>query len=155
VSGIDLVLAEKLKDLKEYGYDFVIIDCGPQRSKANDAVLCYADGLIIPVHLQAASVRAVGNIYEYLADMELSTDMIKLIVPNMYDRRTRDSKENLELLREFIGNDHLLSEPIHRRVKIAEAGKLGKTVFEYNDESAQQFLSVVNKVINGDVQEEL
>jgi chromosome partitioning protein len=154
VSRIDLVLEEKLKDVESFGYDFVIIDCGPQRSKVNDAVLCYADGLIIPVQLQAASVRAVGNIYEYLSDMKLNTDRIKLIVPNMYDQRTNDSKENLALLTEFVSDDHLLTEPIHRRVKIAEAGKLGKTVFEYDDESAQQFLNIVKKVISRDAREE-
>ncbi|WP_211237004.1 ParA family protein [Aneurinibacillus terranovensis] len=154
VSRIDLVLEEKLNDLKSFGYDFVIIDCGPQRSKVNDAVLCYVDGIIIPVQLQAASVRAVGNIYEYLSDMRLNSGMIKLIVPNMFDQRTNDSKENLKLMKEFIADDHLLTEPIHRRVKIAEAGKLGKTVFEYDDESARQFLSIVKKVISRYAQEE-
>lgn len=58
------------------------------------------------------------------------------------------------VLREFVADDHLLTEPIHRRVKIAEAGKLGKTVFEYDDESAQQFLSIVKKVISKNAQEE-
>lgn len=152
--SINLVLEEKLKDVESFGYDFVIMDCGPQRSKVNDAVLCYADGLIIPVQLQAASVRAVGNIYEYLSDMRLNTDRIKLIVPNMFVQRTNDSKENLALLKEFVSNDHLLTEPIPRRVKIAEAGKLGKTVFEYDDESAQQFLSIVKKVISRNAREE-
>lgn len=154
VSRIDLILEEKLNGLKSFGYDFVIIDCGPQRSKVNDAVLCYVDGIIIPVQLQAASVRAVGNIYEYLSDMRLNSDMIKLIVPNMFDQRTNDSKENLKFIKEFIADDRLLSEPIHRRIKIAEAGKLGKTVFEYDDESARQFRSIVKKVISRYAQEE-
>ncbi len=75
-------------------------------------------------------------------------------MPNMFDQRTNDSKENLALLKEFVSNDHLLTEPIPRRVKIAEAGKLGKTVFEYDDESAQQFLSIVKKVISRNAREE-
>jgi chromosome partitioning protein len=143
---IDLVLKEKLKPLEELDYHFVIIDCGPQRSKVNDAVLCYADGLIVPVQLQAASVRAIGNIYEYLSDMRLNVSMIKLIVPNMLDQRTNDSKENLEILHEFISNTDLLIQPIFRRTKIAEAGKLGKTVFEYDSDSARQFQSIVERV---------
>ncbi|MEB3102833.1 ParA family protein [Ferviditalea candida] len=147
-SRIDLVLNEKLKPLEELGYQFVIIDCGPQRTKVNDAVLCYADGLIVPVQLQAASVRAIGNIYEYLADMRLDADLIKLVVPNMLDQRTNDSRENMEILKEFIANDDLLAAPVFRRTKIAEAGKLGKTVFEYDNESAQQFESVAKRVIS-------
>lgn len=145
---IDLVLKEKLKPLEELGYHFVIIDCGPQRTKVNDAVLCYADGLIVPVQMQAASVRAVGNIYEYLSDMRLDAGMIKLVVPNMFDQRINDAKENMELLEEFIANDDLLAPPIFRRTKIAEAGKLGKTVYEYDSESARQFESIVKKVIS-------
>ncbi|WP_197081046.1 ParA family protein [Gordoniibacillus kamchatkensis] len=145
---IDLILKEKLKPLEELGYHFVIIDCGPQRTKVNDAVLCYADGLIVPVQMQAASVRAVGNIYEYLSDMRLDAGMIKLVVPNMFDQRINDSKENMELLEEFIANDDLLAPPIFRRTKIAEAGKLGKTVYEHDSESARQFESIVKKVIS-------
>ena len=143
---IDLVMKEKLKQLEDLDYHFVIIDCGPQRSKVNDAILCYVDGLIVPVQLEAASVRAIGNIYEYLSDMRLDAGMISLIVPNMLDQRTNDSKENLEFLREFISNDDLLSQPIYRRTKIAEAGKLGKTVFEYDRDSAKQFQSIVERV---------
>lgn len=51
--------------------DFVIIDCGPQRTRINDAVLCYVDKIIMPVQVEAASVRAVGNIYDHLADLRL------------------------------------------------------------------------------------
>ncbi|WP_201318041.1 ParA family protein [Paenibacillus sp. EPM92] len=112
--------------------------------------------------LAAAAQELAANVEEanstsseiMKSDMRLSTDRIKLIVPNMFDQRTNDSKENLALLKEFIADDHLLTEPIHRRVKIAEAGKLGKTVFEYDDESAQQFLSIVKKVISKNAQEE-
>lgn len=152
--GTDSVLDEKLQDLERFDYDFVIIDCGPQRSKLNDAVLHYADGLVIPVQLQAASVRAVGNLYEYLADMNLDIGMIRLVVPNMFDQRTKDARENLALLHEFISDDRLLTEPVHRRVKIAEAGKLGITAFEYDDVSARQFMRIVSRVKNGHAREE-
>lgn len=145
---IELVLSVILKPLEELGYQYVIIDCGPQRTKVNDAVLCYVDGLIVPVQLQAASVRAIGNIYEYLSDMSLNANMIKLFVPNMFDQRINDSKENMELLAEFIANDDLLVQPIFRRTKISEAGKFGKTVFEYDIESARQFQSIARKVIS-------
>ena len=60
---IDLVLSDKLKDLETMGYDYCLIDCGPQRSKLNDAVLCYIDNIILPVQVEAPAVRACGNIY--------------------------------------------------------------------------------------------
>ncbi|KEI00014.1 ParA family protein (plasmid) [Clostridium botulinum] len=146
---IDLVLDEKLKDLETMEYDFVIIDCGPQRTRVNDAVLCYVDHIIMPVQVEAASVRACGSIYEYLADLRLSPDKIALVVPNMYDQRTKDAKENLEFLKEFFNDrDNIVTDPINRRVKITEAGKMGKTVFEYDENSSEQFFTVLERLVN-------
>ncbi len=68
---LDIILKDKLKDLELMDIDFVIIDCGPQRTRINDAVLCYVDKIIMPVQVEAASVRAVGNIYDHLADLRL------------------------------------------------------------------------------------
>lgn len=145
---IDIIMKEALKGLEKYNYDYVLVDCGPARTKVNDAVLCYVDHVIMPVQVEAASVRAVGNIYEYLADLRLPADKITLVIPNMYDIRTNDGKENLALLKEiFSDNPDILTEPINRRVKITEAGKMGKTVFEYDEEAANQFFKVLEKVV--------
>ena len=146
---IDLVLDEKLAGLKDMDYDYVLIDCGPQRTRINDAVLCYVDKLIVPVQVEAASVRAVGGIYEYILDLRLSPDLVGLIVPNMYDMRTKDAKENLKFLHElFEDQEDIITEPIARRVKITEAGKMGKTVFEYDEEAANQFFKVLERLVN-------
>ncbi len=146
-SRVDIVLEEKLQSLEDMSYDFVFIDCGPSRTKINDAVLCYVDKLIMPVQVEAASVRAVGNIYDYLADLRLSPDKIALVIPNMMDKRTNDAKENLDFLKEFFADEDILTEPVYRRVKITEAGKLGKTVFEYDKEAANQFFKILEKVV--------
>ena len=145
---IDLILSEKLIDLEKMDYDFVIIDCGPQRTKVNDAVLCYVDNIIMPVQVEAASVRACGSIYEYLSDLRLSPNKISLIIPNMYDQRTKDAKENLEFLKEFFNDKKdIVTNPINRRVKITEAGKMGKTIFEYDSDSAGQFFDVLERLV--------
>jgi len=153
-SRIDLVLKKKLKDLEYMGYNYVIIDCGPQRSKINDTVLCFVDGIIVPVQLEAASVRAIGNIYEYLSDLKLDSGMVSLIVPNMYDQRTIDGKENLRFIKEFFAGTDLLTQPVHRRIKITEAGKLGKTVYEFDEESSKQFNHIVERLVNIDARAE-
>jgi len=149
---IDLFLEEKLKDLDKLSYDYVIIDCGPQRSKINDAVLYFVDGIIVPVQVETASVRAIGNIYEYLADLHLNSNMVSLIVPNMYDQRTVDGKENLEFIEEFFAGTDLLVQPVHRRIKIAEVGKLGKTVYEFDEESSMQFNRIVERLVSIDAE---
>jgi len=149
-ANIDLVLEKKLKDLTDFGYDYIIIDCGPQRSKINDAVLYFVDGVIVPVSVEAAAVRAIGNIYEYLTNLGLKSDKLSMIIPNMYDQRTLDGKENLEFLKEFFEDTDLLIEPVHRRIKLAEAGKLGKTVFEFDEDSSRQFYHIVERLVKLD-----
>ncbi|SHF04366.1 ParA family protein [Clostridium fallax] len=147
-SRIDLVLQEKLEGLEDLGYDYVIIDCGPQRTRINDAVLCYVDHIVMPVQVEAASVRACGSIYEYLSDLRLSPDKITLIIPNMYDKRTKDAKENLDFLIEFFSDkSDIVTPPINRRIKITEAGKMGKTVFEYDEEASNQFFKVLERLV--------
>ena len=147
-SRIDIIMEELLSELNNMDYDFLIIDCGPQRTKINDAVLCYVDHVIMPVQVETASVRAIGNIYDYLADLRLDGSLITLVVPNMYDVRTNEAKENLEYLKEiFADTPDILTDPINRRVKITEAGKRGKTVFEYDEEAANQFFKVLEKVV--------
>ncbi|MGL4450225.1 MAG: ParA family protein [Sarcina sp.] len=147
-SRIDLILSEKLAGLEEKDYDFIIIDCGPQRTRINDAVLCYVDHIVMPVQVEAASVRACGSIYEYISDLRLSPDKISLIIPNMYDKRTKDAKENLNFLYEFFEDmGDIVTEPINRRIKITEAGKMGKTVFEYDEEAGSQFFAVLERLV--------
>lgn len=148
--NISSYLINRLKELESMGYDYIIIDCGPQRSRMNDAALYYVDGIIVPVQVEAASVRAVGNIYEYLSELGLDSGMISLVVPNMYDQRTSDGKENLEFVKEFFSESNVLTSPIHRRVKVTETGKLGKTVYETDGEAAKQFDHIVERLVNID-----
>jgi chromosome partitioning protein len=151
---IDTVLREKLTDLENLSYDYVIIDCGPQRSIINDAVLYFVDGIIVPVQVETASIRAIGNVYEYISDLKLNPDMVSLVVPNMYDQRTIDGRENLEFIKEFFKGTDLLTQPIHRRIKIAEVGKFGKTIYEFDEESSKQFNHIVERLVNIDAEAE-
>ena len=145
---ISCYFKDKLKDLEQLKYNYVIVDCGPQRSNINDAVLHFVDSIIVPVQVEAASVRAIGNIYEYISDLHLNTDMISLVIPNMFDQRTSDGKENLEFMKEFFADTHILTAPINRRIKITESGKVGKTVYECDEESSKQFEHIVERLVN-------
>jgi chromosome partitioning protein len=139
---------DKFKDLEKLNYDYVIVDCGPQRCKLNDVVLYFVEGIIVPVQVEAASVRAIGNIYEYLYDLHLEQSMISLVVPNMYDQRTSDGKENMEFLKDYFSDTDILTAPIHRRIKITESGKMGKPVFECDEVSSKQFEHIVERLVN-------
>lgn len=145
---ISSFLDNRLNGIEQLGYDYAIIDCGPQRSKINDAVLYFVDGIIVPVQVEAASVRAIGNIYEYLSELGLDSGMISMVVPNMYDQRTSDGKENLEFIKEFFADTDMVTVPVQRRIRITESGKMGKTVFEYDEEISKQFEHIVERLVS-------
>jgi len=145
---VDTILDRLLVDLEGMDYDFVIMDCQPSKTRINDAVLCYIDHIVMPVQVEIASVRAVKNIYDYLRDLDVSEEKVSLIIPNMYTDVTNDAEENLKLLHDiFEDNQDMITKPIYRRVRITEAGKHGKTVFEYDEEAAKQFHNVIEKVV--------
>lgn len=144
---VDTILEEYLADAENMNYDYIIIDCSPSRGIVNDAILYYADNLIIPVQLEAASIKGIANIFEYLEELKIDSDKIKLIVPNMFDQRTNESKENLQQLKEIFDNN-IVSEPVHRRIRIAEATKVGKTIYEYDSTAEEQFYDVLERVVN-------
>ncbi len=143
-------LQSRLSGLEHLGYQYVIVDCGPQRSKVNDAVLHFADRIIVPVQVEAASVRAIGNIYEYLSDLGLDSDRIAMVIPNMFDQRTCDGKENLNFIKEFFAGSNIVTAPILRRIKITECTELGKTVYEYDEEASKQFENLVERLASID-----
>lgn len=145
---INSFLNRRFSGLEQLGYNYVIFDCGPQRSKINDAILYFVNGIIVPVQVEAASVRAIGNIYEYLSDLGLDSGMISMVVPNMFDQRTSDGKENLEFIKEFFADTDIVTAPILRRIKITECGKVGKTVYEYDEEASKQFEHIVERLVS-------
>ncbi len=73
-----------------------------------------------------------------------------MVVPNMYNRRTSDGNENLEFIEEFFADTGIVTAPVQRRVKIAESGKKGKTVYEYDEEVSRQFEHIVERLVSID-----
>lgn len=144
---IDILLEEKLAGLEDFGYDYLIIDCSPSRGVINDAVLYYTDGLIIPVQLEAASIRGIAEIFNYITELKLDPGIIKLVVPNMFDVRTNETRYNLEKLRSIFNGQDILADPIYRRIKIAEATRQGATIYEYDADAEKQFYDLLQRVV--------
>ena len=144
---IDLIFKYVLKDLDYMDFDYVIVDSSPTKNKVNDALLCWTDSIILPVQLQGASVRSIGNIYTYLADLYLDPNIIKAVIPNQFNITTNDSKENLEFLEEFFEGQNLLTPAIPMRTKIAEACKQGKTIWEYDEEASSYYIKAIEAIV--------
>ena len=146
----DLVFGRLLVDLEKMDYDCILIDCGPSQSSVNDAILSYVDHIILPIQTEMASVEAVENVYEYLDILDLPSSKVKFVMPNMFDGRLVNAKRNLERIGEYFkdNRDIIVTDPIQRRVKITEAGALGKSVFEYDMDASNQILKALESVVS-------
>lgn len=83
----DRVYTSCLRDLKSaISYDFVVIDCPPAFNAASAAALIAADEVIIPIKLDAFSLRGMTNLMKQIANMRKLNPSLKLsgILPTMW-----------------------------------------------------------------------
>lgn len=69
-------------------YDYMIIDCPPAFNAASAAALLAADEVIIPIKLDAFSLRGMKNLMQQIANMRKINSNLKLsgILPTMWYR---------------------------------------------------------------------
>ena len=84
-------------------YDFMLIDCPPAFNAASAAALLAADEVVIPIKLDAFSLRGMGNLMRQIANMRKINRGLKLsgLLPTMWyrseniveaERQLRESK---------------------------------------------------------------
>ncbi len=81
------------------GYDHVIIDCPPAFNAASCAALIAADSVVIPMKLDAFSLRGMGNVMRQIRNMQRINPRLKVggILPTMYykDRQIDEAETAL------------------------------------------------------------
>lgn len=99
--SIDDKTGEGLKSVFE-DFDYVLIDCPPALSMNTYNAMVAASSLLIPVQMQALSVRGLGEILNVFKEVNidgLNTDLnFAVLLPVMLDKRTKITGELLQLL---------------------------------------------------------
>ena len=94
-------LVELLSHLREIGqdYDTVLIDCPPAFSAASAAALLAADEVIIPIKLDAFSLRGMSNLMRQVTNMRRINPRLRVAgcLPTMY-YRSDDTRRALDIL---------------------------------------------------------
>jgi len=146
--NLNIILEDALDGVESMNYDYLIIDCSPAKSIVNDAILYYTDHLVVTVKPEAGSIAGIKQIYKRLNRLKISTEKIKMVVPNQVRKTTKEHKENLEKLKETFQEENIITEPIYLRTKIAEATKEGKTIYEHDKKAQKQFHSILKEVVS-------
>ena len=80
-------------------YDYILIDCPPAFNAASAAALVAADDIIIPIKLDAFSLRGMGNLMRQISNMRKINPRLKLagVLPTMWyrDPQMRDAEKML------------------------------------------------------------
>ena len=81
-SNVLRYLVEEVKDR----YDYVLIDCPPAFNAASAAALIAADDVIIPIKLDAFSLRGMGNLMRQIKNMRRINPRLKMAgcLPTMW-----------------------------------------------------------------------
>jgi chromosome partitioning protein len=114
-------------------YDFIFIDCGGSLTVLNVNALVAASDVIVPTTVERLSLKGLDLLFRQLRRIKESTSAVRIIVPTMYDARTRQSHELLAELQNNYGQ--LVAPPIRVNVKLSESTSAGRTIYEYDPRS--------------------
>jgi chromosome partitioning protein len=132
----EMVLAKILSPLQNE-YDFILLDPPPSFGILTLNTLLAANEIIIPIQCEFFALKSLEQLFEIFDLLEKNVgknfkNIFGLLT--MYDRRNVLSREiSNEAKKVFPGK--VFESIIPRSVKLAEAPKFGKTIFQYAPES--------------------
>ncbi len=132
-------------------YDFILLDPPPSLGILTLNVLMASNEVIIPVQCEYFALRSLDQLFEIFKLLKKNlnkefSDIFALLT--MYDARNNLSREVVKRVREsFPGR--VFETIIPRSVRLAEAPKFGKTIFQYAPDSkaAKAYESLAEEVI--------
>jgi len=127
--GREFVLRSVLEPLR-HDYDVILVDCSPSLGVLTLNALTAAQGVIIPMVCEMLSHRGVGQLLDTVTDVKniLNPGLeVFGILPTLYDGRSKHARAVLADVGERYGLP-VLSPPIPRTVRFAEAPALGRSI---------------------------
>lgn len=127
--GMGLTIKDAIEPYRNR-YDYVLIDCPPTLGIAMINALAACEKLIIPVQTEFLAIKGLERILNTLRMISLSgtqQTLEYLVVPTMFDRRTRASTDSLYKLQEEHSNN-LWHDYIPVDTKFREASSRKKPI---------------------------
>lgn len=143
-------LKERLEELGEDRFDYVLVDCPPNLGTLTINALKAVREVLIPVQAQAMALIGLQQLHETLSFARKSgNERLKLcgILACQADLRTRHAKEVIEQIREEFG-DVVFNTVIRQNIRVAESPSFAETIFDYDANSlgAFDFKALVNEI---------
>ena len=136
LEGMGLVIKRALDQMAD-DYQHVLIDCPPMLGVLLVNALAACQHLIIPVQTEFLALKGLQRMLHTL-EMVLNaraTPLSYLIVPTLFDRRTRASVDTLRTLRQNYP-EHLWDQVIPVDTRLRDASRAGLPPHIYDQHSA-------------------
>ena len=152
--GMGLFLKKQLT-LVENEFDFVLIDCPPVLGVMMVNALATCDRVLVPVQTEYLAVKGLDRMIKTLQIMQKgrAKEFNFLIIPTMFDQRTKASVKTLKLLNETYAN-HVCQNVIPIDTKFRDASSLHLPISYYNSQcrGAQGYARLLDSLIKEGVQ---
>ncbi len=147
----EYVLREKLKELNNLDYDYVIIDCPPSIGLLNQNALLYAQEAFIPVSTEHLGFDALTKMQKHIEQINEEFDhniKITKVIPTLFDRRNKTCRIYLDKINNNFYD--VVTAPIRINSKLKEAPAAGKSIFSYAPSSngSKDYMEAVQSVLS-------
>lgn len=142
------VLKKELDQVAD-AYDFAVIDCPPNVAFFPVNAYVAADFLLIPIQTEWIALTSLPKIGDVLAQIpEEDRPGGMLILPTMYDQRTKHAQEFIEELKKT-HPDNVSNHQIKRTTGFADSTIIGKPFIQYapEHEAAKAYRAVAEEII--------
>ena len=166
-SNIDLAAAEmlliaemgreyKLKKVLErfVGYDFILIDSPPSLGQLSINVLAASDQVLIPIQTEFKAMKGTQALFDTIDKVRLEINKrlgIAGVVPTMLNRSVSQHTRMYEALKDQLGEQMRVFDPVRRGIAFADAGEARKPIQEYQPkfEGVEDIEKIASELLRG------
>ncbi len=150
VNGAASILFKALADQYFRRFDYVIIDSPPSFGFLTLNAMYAADMIIVPMDLSYFSFNGINGVYRVtgLLKSEIGRNPLVFFVMNIFDQRSNFARQFEVDAKKKLG-PYLLNNRVRASVRLREAAKNGKTIFEYDPKSpaALDFYNLTSEIL--------
>ncbi|MGA6927127.1 MAG: ParA family protein [Desulfosarcina sp.] len=141
---------------KNNGLDFLIFDCAPGWDVLSVNILMAAREVLCPVALQGPALEGLKTFFGYLISVQQLNPSLRLkyVLPTMFDRRTRQSRDIYTRLRRLFRKQ--ICNPIYHNVRLCEAPVAGQSIFEFAEgaSGAHDYRKLAERLIDDGIRQQ-
>lgn len=148
----EFILKQIINTVKDH-YDYILIDCMPSLGMITINALAASDEVLIPVEASYLPIKGLQQLLKTIGKVRRQinpTLQISEILFSLVNARTKDARDNMDLLHDVYGSQLRIFESyIPFSVRMKEAVREGESIFKYEPGGnvAQAFGKLTEEVL--------